>query len=68
MMEGLFSVQTVDMENSLKLPNINAKNVLRSSLVADSVVPLAQFALNVCLNISQMLSAKSSHASYVKTT
>jgi hypothetical protein len=68
MMEGLFSAPTVDMENSLKLQNINAKSALKSSLDAASVVPLAQFALNVCLNISQMLSTIGSHASCAETT
>jgi hypothetical protein len=68
MMEGLFSVPTAVMENSLKLLNINAKNVLKNSLVAAFVVPLAQCAPNVCLNISRILSTTDSHASYVETT
>ena len=68
MMEGLFSAPTVDMENSLKLQNINAKSALKSSLDAASVAPVAQCALNVCLNISQTLSTIGSHAFCAETT
>ncbi len=68
MMEGVYSVPTADMENSLTFPNINAKNALKNSLDVASVVQLDQCALNVCLNISRMLSTTDSHVSYVETT